>query len=101
MDMQYLYDYWQFVNVEKQNQGGRIRHEMDILQKIALFVEVKCSFSFNANSQGSKLRSKSLLKSGVCQLRDSANVSETGKVTYMFSIHTVLLDAYIYFHVFK
>lgn len=35
------------------------------LKIIALFVEVKCSFSFNANSEGSKLSSKGLPKSGV------------------------------------
>lgn len=64
-------------------------------------MEVKCSFSFNADSQGSKLRSKSLPKSGVWQVRDSASMSETENITYIFNNHTVLLEAYNYFHVFK
>lgn len=73
---------------------------MDILEKSCTLCGSEM-LSFNANSQGSKLRSKSLPKSGVCQLRDSASTSETENVTYMFGIPTVLLEAYDYFHVFK
>lgn len=71
------------------------------LKIIAIFVEVKCSFSFNANSQGSKLRSKRLPKSGAWQVRDSASMPETENVTNVISIHTVLLEACSYFCVFK
>lgn len=65
---------------------------------IALFVEVKCFLSFNANSQGSKLRSKSPPKSGFQQVRDSASMSDTENATNMFWIHIVLLEACSYFH---
>lgn len=58
-------------------------------------------FLFNANSQGLKLRSKSLTKSRVAQVEDFASMSETENVTNVFSIHKVLLEACSCSHVLK
>lgn len=95
--MHYIYGSWQFVNVQKRNQGRTIR-KWTSWKIIALFVEVKCSLSFNANSEGSKLRSKSPPKSGFQQVRDSASMSDTENAANMFRIHIVLIEACSYFH---
>lgn len=68
---------------------------------IYFIVGVKHSCLFNAKSQGSKLRSKSQPKSGIWQVRYSANMPEPKNVANMTMIHTAFLEAYRYFCVFS